>query len=358
MPTSTMHTVLLAGLAAMGHAYQSTYIAYDDPVNCPQTAHWVSALPYFTTEQTQPCSYAGTMTADASGDSNLFYWMYPAVDPDAPIAIFLNGGPGASSTFANFLINGPMRIASTGPGVDDYSVYLADASWVDAATMIFIDQPVGTGFSFGGRLMTTMEEAAEQFLYFLENLFNTYGFAGKDLYLTGESYGGKYLPAFSYAMLLANEQKGENFFNLQAMMVGDPYTAPLTQRTHMYIVPEAINVLDDSNMPQIATMIHRCQEIIANSFYSDTEKGDTCSNIMSYISDVSGQVFPYDKRIFTQDWDAVEDPTTNYFTISGQVQAIYEAIHVADSTKTPVFEMGSSAVATAFAGDQLLDYSW
>lgn len=39
---------VLAGMAALGHAYQSTYIAFDDAVNCPQTSHWVSALPYFT----------------------------------------------------------------------------------------------------------------------------------------------------------------------------------------------------------------------------------------------------------------------------------------------------------------------
>jgi len=36
---------------------------------------------------------------------------------------------------------------------------------------------------------------------------------------------------------------------------------------------------------------------------------------------------------------------------------IYKAIHVDASTKTPVFEMGSSAVAEAFVMDNLLDYS-
>lgn len=37
--------------------------------------------------------------------------MYPAVDKDAPVAVWINGGPGASSTFANFLFSGPLRIA-------------------------------------------------------------------------------------------------------------------------------------------------------------------------------------------------------------------------------------------------------
>jgi len=71
----------------------------------------------------------------------MFYWMYPNVDDNAPYVLWLNGGPGASSTFANFLMNGPMRISSPlGNGAtDDYLVSVADNSWVDLGTMIFID---------------------------------------------------------------------------------------------------------------------------------------------------------------------------------------------------------------------------
>jgi hypothetical protein len=159
-------------------------------------------------------------------------------------------------------------------------------------------------------------------------------------------------------MLVHNERNKNNFFNLKAMMCGDPYTAPMTQRTHMYIVPESTNVLDDSNMYQVSTMIRRCRSILGNNFYTSEEKGDACSSIMGYIESVSGDVFPYDNRIFGSDWSPIEDPTTNYFTISGKVNQIYAAIHVTDSTKTPVFEMGSSAVATAFADDQMIDYSY
>ena len=65
--------------------------------------------------------------------------MFPSADENAPIAIWLNGGPGASSTFANFLMNGPMRINQTGGGADDYVVYTVNDTWVDIATMIYID---------------------------------------------------------------------------------------------------------------------------------------------------------------------------------------------------------------------------
>jgi vitellogenic carboxypeptidase-like protein len=327
---------------------------------CTVNDHWVGQLPYFEPTQEQACSYAGTLPSNTEETHHMFYWMYPNVNPEAPIAVWLNGGPGASSIFANFLMNGPMRIEQTGSGEDDYRMYLYEGgSWADIATMIFVDQPVGTGFSWGDSYLTNMDAAADEFVYFLTQLFTKYPhMVGKDLYLTGESYGGKYLPRYSYALLRANEALESTFFNLKATLAGDPYTAPMTQRTHMHIVPEALNIIDDSNMSQIAAMERKCQEGMTNPNYSTGERGDICSNIMGYITTVGGNVFPYDARIFGSDWDKIEDPTTNYFSISGKVNEIYDLIHVADSTKRPVFEMSSGRVGEAFSDDQLLDYSW
>ena len=81
---------------------------------------------------------------------------------------------------------------------------------------------------------------------------------------------------------------------------------------------------------------------------------------MGYITDVSGGVFAYDQRIFGVDWDPIEDPVTNYFTTQNDpttLTDIFTKIHVSDSTKTPVFEMSSSAVGEAFVMDNLIDYS-
>ena len=120
-------------------------------------------------------------------------------------------------------------------------------------------------------------------------------------------------------------------------MVGDPFTAPISMRAHMHLVPEALNIIDDSNMPQIAALIQRCREMLTSTEYTDEVKGDTCASPIDYINHVSGYVSGYDTRIFCVDWDAYEQQTTNYFTISGRVQEIYSAIHVTSSTKRPVF---------------------
>ena len=124
----------------------------------------------------------------------------------------------------------------------------------------------------------------------------------------------------------------------------------------MHLVPEALNILDDSNMPQIAALRKSCQEMLAVDF---DQADDTCAAIMDYITNVTGDVFAYDQRIFGVDWDPIEDPVTNYFTVqdAATLNDIFTAIHVSDSTKDPVFEMSSSRVGAAFVSDNLLDYS-
>lgn len=203
-----------------------------------------------------------------------------------------------------------------------------------------------------------MNETATEFVTFMHNLYLAYpDLQNRSLYMTGESYAGKYLPAYSNALLDSNDRGDINVtFNLKATLVGDPYTAPLTQRTNTYKLPYALNVIDDSNMPQVAAMIRRCQEMTHTNL---TQSAENCSDIIGYVNGVSGGVFPYDNRIFGYDWDPIEQPVDDYFnaTLNPNITDVWNAIHVENSTKTPIFEMGSSGVADAFQDDNMIDYS-
>lgn len=79
---------------------------------------------------------------------------------------------------------------------------------------------------------------------------------------------------------------------------------------------------------------------------------------MTYIEAVSGGVYAYDQRIFSVDWDPVEQPTINYFSDqdAATLAQIYAQIHVSDSTKTPVFQMSNGKVGEALSGDKMIDY--
>lgn len=61
---------------------------------------------------------------------------------EAPLVVWLQGGPGGSSLFGLFVENGPL-------GVDaNLDVYVRKTSWATKYNMLFIDSPVGAGFSF------------------------------------------------------------------------------------------------------------------------------------------------------------------------------------------------------------------
>ena len=67
---------------------------------------------------------------------------------------------------------------------------------------------------------------------------------------------------------------------------------------------------------------------------------------------------PYDNRIFSKDWNAIQNPVIDYFTYYDVVKQIYGKIYFTDSTKVPVFETSSNAASAAFLHEQLLYYSW
>lgn len=104
--------------------------------------------------------YAGAINTNPTTDHHLFYWLFKNLDEDkanGPLLLWINGGPGSSSMFGLFLENGPLRINKTGSTEKDYVVYMnPEGSWADVASIVFLDQPIGTGFSYGTPPLTKM----------------------------------------------------------------------------------------------------------------------------------------------------------------------------------------------------------
>lgn len=76
---------------------------------------------------------------------NTFFWFFESrKDPsNAPLSIWLNGGPGSSSMLGLLAENGPCFI-----NPDSNSTTLNEWSWNNEVNMLYLDQPAQAGFSY------------------------------------------------------------------------------------------------------------------------------------------------------------------------------------------------------------------
>merc|ERR1719204_2072979 len=78
------------------------------------------------------------------GDRAIFYWFVESEsDPSkAPVTLWTNGGPGCSGMSGFLTEQGPFRVNQAG------KLSLFEHRWNQISNMVFVEQPVGVGFSW------------------------------------------------------------------------------------------------------------------------------------------------------------------------------------------------------------------
>lgn len=159
--------------------------------------------------------YSGLIPIDYSNTSRaLFFVFYPTIgDSVDEVTIWLNGGPGCSSMEGFLQENGPFiwLPGTVAPIQNPYS-------WVNLTNMLWVDQPVGTGYSIGTPTATSQEQTAQDFIKFFKNFQDLFGIKNFKIYVTGESYAGRYIPYISAAMLNA---RNSTYYNLSGALIYD-----------------------------------------------------------------------------------------------------------------------------------------
>ncbi|KAJ7452963.1 serine carboxypeptidase [Mycena galericulata] len=180
----------------------------------------------------------GVLQASGYGDitatESIFFWYFAARNnpATAPLSLWFNGGPGSSSMIGLLQENGPCRITN-----NSESVTLNPFSWNTNANVLYIDQPVGVGFSHGTETVGTSQEAAADVWTFLQIFLKDSRFsnlAANDLAIWTESYGGHYGPTFAAYFLSQNSAIAANTvsgitLNLKTLGIGDGLTDPISQ---------------------------------------------------------------------------------------------------------------------------------
>lgn len=165
-------------------------------------------------------------------------------------------------------------------------------AWNNNASVIFLDQPVNTGFSYSDSSVTDSVAAGKDIYALLSLFFHQFPqYAKQDFHIAGESYAGHYIPVFTSEIL---SHKDRNI-NLKSVLIGNGLTDGYTQ--YAYYRPMACGeggypaVLDESECRSMDNALPRCQSLI-NSCY---ESGSAWSCVPASIYCNNAMIGPYQR---------------------------------------------------------------
>lgn len=235
--------------------------------------------------------YSGYVTVNEDSGRSLFYWFIEADDDPSskPIVLWLNGGPGCSSiAYGEAEEIGPFHITSDGK-----SIYLNPYSWNQVANILFLDSPVGVGFSYSNTSSDLLnngdKRTAEDSLAFVLKWLDRFPqYKGRDFYITGESYAGHYVPQLSQAIVRHNLGTKEETINFKGYMVGNALTDDYHDHLGVFQFMWANGMISDQTYKLLNDLC---------DYQSFIHPSAACDKMLDIASNEMGNIDPY--SIFT-----------------------------------------------------------
>ncbi|XVE95047.1 hypothetical protein REPUB_Repub02eG0062700 [Reevesia pubescens] len=175
----------------------------------------------------------GYVGVDDSEDVQLFYYFVKSErNPEEdPLLLFLSGGPGCSAFTGLVIEIGPMIFKTDVEYNGSLPTLVSNPySWTKVSNIIFIDSPVGTGFSYARNNLAARTgdfKQVHQLHQFLRKwLMDHPDFISNPVYVSGDSYSGIPIPILAQEISNGNEEGIIPLINLQGYILGNPLTVP------------------------------------------------------------------------------------------------------------------------------------
>jgi len=154
-----------------------------------------------------------------NGGDKIFYILFKARNRNstAPLILYMAGGPGTSGEYNILLENGPYIVNKGAQFVRN------DYAWNNQYDMLFIDQPVGVGFSKAKDYESSCKDkmcVVDDVYKFLRGFYNEYPeYRNRPFYISGVSYAGHYVPGVSAHLI----RKADPIINFKGAIIGGPW---------------------------------------------------------------------------------------------------------------------------------------
>lgn len=244
--------------------------------------------------------YSGLLPIDVDVDEprgKLSFWLFNPEETKDTLTIWLNGGPGCSSYSAGIFfemgpVTTPLHPAGHGRTRADQSFEPNDSSWTKATNLLFVEQPTGTGFSYGP-MVDTEADLSRDFYNFLVNFYKTFPeMNDKPLYIAGESYAGMYVPSIAHYIHQQNK-KGMKPINLSGIAIGNGWIDAMTQGPAVIDYAFWHGMIDSPTKDKLWKVWDMCEKKMhMKAPFHDFTTPDECA-VVGNVMDLAGDsVFP------------------------------------------------------------------
>ncbi|XP_010472299.1 PREDICTED: serine carboxypeptidase-like 10 isoform X2 [Camelina sativa] len=253
-----------------------------------------------------------------------YYFIKSEKNPkEDPLLLWLDGGPGCSSLGGLLFENGPLALKSEVYNGITPSLVSTTYSWTKMANIIYLDQPVGAGFSYSrtpiGKTSDTIE--VKRIHDFLQKWLSKHPqFISNSFYVTGDSYSGNYICC-------------KPPINLQGYVLGNPIT--YAEHEKNYRIPFAYG------MSLISDELYESMKRTCKGNYENVDPRDTkCLKLVEEYHKCTDKINT--QHILLPDCDKKGKGVTSpdcyyyvYFLIEcwANDERVREALHVTKGTK-------------------------
>lgn len=183
--------------------------------------------------------YAGLIPMDHDDrKGETMFWLFQPDEQIVPntLTIWLNGGPGCSSFNCGVMMeHSPVTQPLHDAGyccLDSTTPKLSynNHTWTRATTMLYVEHPIGTGFSYGHPLPEDEHDASSDLYEFMQNFYLVFPeLYTYDFYIMGESYAGMFVPAIARYFHLENKKGKRPEIPLKGAAMGNGWVDPYIQ---------------------------------------------------------------------------------------------------------------------------------
>ncbi|XP_048545179.1 serine carboxypeptidase-like 13 [Triticum urartu] len=194
----------------------------------------------------------GYVGVEEETGTELFYYLVESErSPGAdPVLLWLTGGPRCSGFSAFAFEVGPVKFVLAPYDGDLPQLVYNPLSWTKMASIIFLDSPVSSGFSYArdpkGRDDVGDYSSSLQVQRFLNKWFIDHPqYLSNPFYIGGDSYAGKVVPLIAQYVSEGIEKRQQPHINLKGYLVGNPMTDPKFDRNFQVQAAHGFGIISD-----------------------------------------------------------------------------------------------------------------